>query len=57
MRHARRTILTTDDDESALSLRNVEVTLLLIIEFQDNSIAGVVSPTPIVGVCLKLVSC
>jgi hypothetical protein len=33
MRHAKRTVLTTDDVESALSLRNVEVTLLLIIEF------------------------
>jgi hypothetical protein len=50
MRHAKRTVLTTDDVESALSLRNVEVSLLIIIGFQDNNIAGVVGPTSTVGV-------
>lgn len=30
MRHSRRTILTTDDVDSALKLRNVEVSRLVI---------------------------
>ena len=37
MRHAKRTVLTADDVDSALSLRNVEVNYLPMIKYQDNS--------------------
>jgi hypothetical protein len=40
MRHAKRTVLTADDVDSALSLRNVEVNYLSTIKYQDNSNVG-----------------
>jgi DNA-directed RNA polymerase subunit H (RpoH/RPB5) len=40
MRHAKRTVLTADDVDSALSLRNVEVNHLPWIKFQDNNNVG-----------------
>ena len=40
MRHAKRTVLTADDVDSALSLRNVEVNYLPMIKYQDNSNVG-----------------
>jgi hypothetical protein len=43
MRHAKRTILTADDVDSALSLRNVEVNHLPWIKFQHNSNVGEVN--------------
>lgn len=39
MRHSRRTILTTDDVDSALKLRNVEVSRLVIHMLQCCKIA------------------
>lgn len=37
MRHAKRTVLTADDVDSALSLRNVEVNYIPMINFQGTS--------------------
>lgn len=40
MRHAKRTVLTADDVESALSLRNVEVNYVPMVNCQYNSDVG-----------------
>jgi hypothetical protein len=45
MRHAKRTVLTADDVDSALGLRNVEVNYLPMLKFLDTCNVGLYRST------------